>query len=348
MKLLTSRVWGGLRLAVGLALLGLILSATGGWPTVARLWDAAWLLPASAALTLAGGATEAQRLRVLLRAQGMRLSFGQAYRLVAVGLFFSYCLPGGTGGDIMKLYYLASSRRDRVVELATVLLLDRVVALCSLLSVVVGLALCNWPLVQRQPLLLGLIAVALTTLVALLLGGVLSCSARVRASRLYGFLTARMPGHRYLKRTGDALYVFRDHKSAVLGAALWSTLGHAGLLLSLAAWGTVLVPKAPGIVTCLLAGLGLVANALPLTPGGLGVGETAFERLFKLVGFTGAAMLPLAWRISSLPLCLVGWVCYTAGVKARRLHPVQEIEAAPVASAAPAEGMYSAKAGATP
>jgi len=143
-----------------------------------------------------------------------------------------------------------------------------------------------------------------------------------------------MPFHRLLSRVADALYAFRKHKRAILEAGLWTLVGHAALLLGFAAAGTVLVPESPALVTGFLGGLGMLANALPLTPAGLGVGETAFDRLFALVGVTGGATLPLAWRVGSLPLGLLGCVFYAVGVKARRPHPVRAADTASVASLA--------------
>jgi uncharacterized membrane protein YbhN (UPF0104 family) len=59
--------------------------------------------------------------------------------------------------------------------------------------------------------------------------------------------------------------------------------------------------------------LGLLANALTITPGGLGVGEAAFEGLFRTVGYDGGARLILAWRVGMLALCSVGCALYIAG-----------------------------------
>ena len=63
---------------------------------------------------------------------------------------------------------------------------------------------------------------------------------------------------------------------------------------------------------------GFFANALPLTPGGLGVGETAFDSLFRLAGATTGAELLLAWRIGMLPFCLFGCLLYILGLRAHR------------------------------
>jgi uncharacterized membrane protein YbhN (UPF0104 family) len=78
------------------------------------------------------------------------------------------------------------------------------------------------------------------------------------------------------------------------------------------------MPNAQPLTVCLLALLGMVANALPITPGGLGVGEAAFEGLFRMVGYSGGARIILAWRVGMLALCFLGSALYIAG--ARRGH----------------------------
>jgi uncharacterized membrane protein YbhN (UPF0104 family) len=75
------------------------------------------------------------------------------------------------------------------------------------------------------------------------------------------------------------------------------------------------MPNAQPLTVCLLALLGLLANALPITPGGLGVGEAAFEGLFRTVGYGGGARLILAWRVGMLALCCLGCALYIAGAR---------------------------------
>jgi uncharacterized protein (TIRG00374 family) len=306
------------RIALGIGLLYYVVSTTGGWSAAKQFICIAWLLPGQAALTFFSAAIESKRMVLLFRPQGIRLSFGDGYRLVAIGTFFNFCIPGGTGGDVMKLYYLASENRSQVVEVATVLLVDRAVALFSLLFLVVTLALLNGQLVRDYPTIQWLVGAALVGMIGLLVLAVISCSARVRAGRLYAFVMARLPLHRHLEHASDALYAFREHKMALVGAALLSILGHTALAGMFLTVGTVLIPNAKALATCVLALLGLLANALPITPGGLGVGEAAFERLFRLMDYSGGAQLMLAWRVATLPLCLVGCVIYILGARRHR------------------------------
>jgi uncharacterized membrane protein YbhN (UPF0104 family) len=60
--------------------------------------------------------------------------------------------------------------------------------------------------------------------------------------------------------------------------------------------------------------LGFIADNLPVTPGGLGVGETAFSALFLVAGLTGGAEALLCWRVWTALVRLLGLVFYLRGI----------------------------------
>jgi uncharacterized membrane protein YbhN (UPF0104 family) len=61
--------------------------------------------------------------------------------------------------------------------------------------------------------------------------------------------------------------------------------------------------------------MGYIANALPITPGGLGVGEAAMEALFTMSGLGGGAETILGWRVIMIIVGLLGLVFYLKGEK---------------------------------
>jgi uncharacterized membrane protein YbhN (UPF0104 family) len=67
-----------------------------------------------------------------------------------------------------------------------------------------------------------------------------------------------------------------------------------------------LLPGAPAGLVASLAFIGLIVNAIPITPGGIGVGEAAFDGLFHLAGFDGGARLLLFWRLGQVPMAILG------------------------------------------
>ena len=304
-----------LRVALGVGLLYYILAVSGGWAATKQLFSTRWLLPWLFALTIFGAAIEAKRLGFLFRAQGMRLSFVEGYRAVSIAALFNFCIPGGTGGDVMKLYYLAVDNPGRRIEIATLLFVDRSVALFCMLCLVVALALIDGRLVWESPLIGGLVTFAALCAIGLLTLGAVACSTRLRESRWYGYLMSKLPLSRYLARAADALYVFRKNKTALAKAAGLTLIGHLALLGVLSAAARAFIPNAPALTVSLLALLGLLANALPITPGGMGVGEAAFEGLFRSAGYSGGAHLILAWRVGMLALCCVGCAVYVTGAR---------------------------------
>ena len=53
-----------------------------------------------------------------------------------------------------------------------------------------------------------------------------------------------------------------------------------------------------------------IANALPITPGGMGVGEAATETLFRSIGTPGGAILMVTWRASTVAICVLGAIFF--------------------------------------
>lgn len=315
--------WTALRLLLGLALLTWVLRNDAVRESFGAFRDALWIVPALAGLTFLGAAIESSRLGLLFRAQGMELPFREGYRVVAIGCFFNHCIPGGTGGDLVKLYYLARGNRGRGVEVATLLLVDRAVALFALLVLILGLAAPNVALLDEDPLLASFATMALGGVIALWVAWAFARSRRLRASKFYRLCCEKLPLGGLLERIGAALYEFRGRTPALLGAALLSLVGHIALVLMFTLTARLVMPNVDATTVGFLAMLGMLANALPVTPGGLGVGEAAFTGLFRKLGETAGATLILAWRVGQVPLALIGWGLYVAGKKQRGSVPMR-------------------------
>ena len=46
------------------------------------------------------------RWQLLLRIQGIDLSWSRVFKLLLIGVFFNFFIPGGTGGDVVKTFFL--------------------------------------------------------------------------------------------------------------------------------------------------------------------------------------------------------------------------------------------------
>jgi uncharacterized protein (TIRG00374 family) len=250
------------------------------------------------------------RLCLLMRPQALRLSFSASLRLSLIGLFFNTCLPGATGGDIVRIYYAAKDNPGRRIEIVTVFLLDRLSGMFSILLLPLLWSPFFAQALASQTILQTLLWATAFGLGVLSVGMGCAMSARVCESRVVSWLLQQMPRGQYLARALATCQTAGSHPGS-LGVALIVSLG-GQMLMTLS---TLLIvqmthPEGVSLLMALLIPLGFVANSLPLTPGGLGVGEAAFDQLFQLAGFTGGAVALLGWRLLILLIGLPGLVVY--------------------------------------
>lgn len=268
---------------------------------------------AAGALLAADALAIAWRLALLVNAHGLRLALGASVRLTFIGLFFNACLPGATGGDAVKIYYAAAGNRGRVTELTTLVLLDRAVGMVGLLAAPLLVAPLFPGLVARVVPLQVLLSLAAGAAAAMVVGAAVGTSAALAPGRPWQRWLASSRAGRVAAGALATLRAFRGRPGVLASALVLSLLSHAMAVAAILL--LVLATHAAEFAwpLALLIPLGLVANALPLTPGGLGVGEAAFERLFALVGATSGADSLLAWRVLTVVVSLVGVGFYLGG-----------------------------------
>ncbi len=308
-------LFGAMRFAIGFALLAFVLSRGGALESVGVLFRHAWLLPTAALLMALGAAVEAYRLALLFQSQALRLPWLDGFRVVSIGALFNFCIPGGTGGDVMKLYYLASGNPGRKVEVVTLLFVDRVVSLVSILAVALGCAALSADLLSAHPPILSLALVMLAGFVAICAFATLAVSEKLRASRLYTGTLNKLPFGGYVRRGMDAMYALRRHGGTLALAIGVSLIGHGLLLVLIVLTGHIVLPEVPIAPLCLLTVLGMIANVLPVTPAGLGVGEAVIDWLFRTAGYGAGSAIIVAWRIAQLPLLVLGAIFYATGTR---------------------------------
>ena len=237
---------------------------------------------------------------LLLRIQGIKEPLGRVLWLTWAGYFGALVLPGAAGGDLAK-GYLVLRRRDqgRARALSTVLA-DRALGLYSLL--LLGLFPLGW-LSASGLLSSGVVRIALLILGLFLvatLGGL--CLLFPSSRRV---LLAAVP--RAWREAWDESLV--NYSRAVWPLCLCMGISLASNVLGLLSFslaGRTLGSEIPP-ATALLAGpLVVLANNLPVSPGGIGVGESAAEALFVLLGATGGAEAMLLLRLVGAVVALLG------------------------------------------
>ena len=109
----------------------------------------------------------------------------------------------------------------------------------------------------------------------------------------------------------------------MLLALLLSLLANLALVVVTGLGLYAVNPAAFSMRLALVAPIGHLVNSLPLTPGGIGVGETAFNSLFALAGMNGGAETLLCLRLWNVFVGFLGLLVYLLGM-GRIVHPIED------------------------
>jgi uncharacterized protein (TIRG00374 family) len=309
-------LFGLLRWAIGVGLLVyLVESKTIDLRTLSKLWTAWPTTVLALFLILLDMALIAYRLCVMFRPRGIHLGLWTSFQLTLIGLFFSTFLPGRAGGDLARAYYALRDNRGRREEILTILIFDRMIGFFSFLLIPLLFVLVSPSVLWVVPALRILITVIAGLSVAILLVFLACLLSRPRSSPS-SEETQRMGWAR--KTIVKVLHTIREYRrnpGTILAALGISLVANSLVVVVTALAVHLLNPSQVSARMWVIIPAGQIANSLPLTPGGLGVGETAFSALFDMAGMRGGADALLCWRIWTILASLLGLAFYWGGLK---------------------------------
>ena len=311
-----------LRLAAGVAIL-FYLAKSGqiDLSSLARLLHAWPLTLVALGFLLLDILLMSIRASLLFRNARLTLSLRNSVQLNLVGFLFSTFLPGAAGGDIAKVVYATKENHGKRAEVATVLILDRIVGLFSLVMLPLLFAPLFSDLVRSVPVLERLLWLDAALAGSMLLGAAMVMIFSPTRSWV-AYLLGRWPGIRSLAlRVIDALRTHGKARGTLFFALLLSLLANLALIVVTALGLFTVSPGSFTIRLALVAPIGHLVNSLPLTPGGIGVGETAFNALFRLAGMSSGAEALLCVRLWNFLVGLLGLLVYLFGM-GKIVHPL--------------------------
>ncbi len=272
--------------------------------TLSRLARAPVALVEALLLYVVGAMLSFQRWQVLLRAIHVDTRFWRAQKLGFLGLFFSNIIPGMTGGDLVKAIMVARDHPEQKPAAVLSVIVDRAIGLLGLAVVASSVLAFQHGRFPKTELRLNLI------LGAILAGACVVMSRRLRRAIRLDKLLAALPFAPVLKKLDRAALLYREAGWAVAYAVVASFAVHGMILTSIAVLGNALGMHIPTLDYFALSPLALIAQSLPLTPNGVGVGELAFIYFFSQAGVPRAAALALSvsYRVLQLCVSLIGGV----------------------------------------
>lgn len=286
-------------------------------------WDAlkdqpkqwSWLVLALL-LVLAETILSFVRWRMLVKALSIPLRLAEAIRLGFIGYLFNLVSAGSVGGDIFKAVAVCRFRESKRPEAVASVLMDRVVGLVGLIIV----ACFSLELLGRDNL---------PTTLQLIRKGAWASAAICVAGMVAVVLFGKHLPIDWLKRIpwlGPAIHrmalaglIFEGRAVLLINLTLLSVVVHLGLTYSMALISNALYVHPPSVGRHFqVIPPAVVAGALPITPGGLGVQEGAIDRLFKefpdadaqYSGLIVAAM----YRLMTFCVAGIGAIYYFAGI----------------------------------
>lgn len=238
------------------------------------------------------------RWLALLKVQELEMAWPKALGMTWLGYFASLFLPGATGGDLAKAYLACRNKPIAKTAAVSTVLMDRLVGLQSLL------------LLASVASILLLATGCSTRLAAVSWFSLLLFGASVLAVLFVLWpptsrVAVRLLPRRFRKAMADSLRLYRSAWPSLSGIVLYSCLCSA-------------LAIAPYVLTALALGeefsygqllavpLVGIANAVPISPGGLGVGEAVGAQLFAAFGSANGGLIILTVRLGLVAFSLPG------------------------------------------
>jgi uncharacterized protein (TIRG00374 family) len=222
------------------------------------------------------------RWKLLLQGVNIDMPMRQVVRLSMIGQFFSIIMPGAVGGDLIKAVYIAKQHSGQRTDAIASILLDRILGFLTLMLFATIFFLLSFDpahlprSVQGFGTLLALGTLALV-LIVLLPGQAVKLMEKYKSE------------HPLVVRISKTLKAFARHPLTIIQGLLISIVSQGGAILGMYFIGKSLYGPLPwgnldGMRFISATAVGTTASALPLSPMGLGIGQVAFGKVFKILG----------------------------------------------------------------
>ena len=249
---------------------------------------------------------------LLLRAIGVQVKPKQIFILTWIGNFFNTTLPGAVTGDVVKGYYVIKAQQEEGRTRAFMtLLIDRFVGLFGLIVMAFLALVFNLELILSQERLH-----SLAWMITILFGG----TVLFYTITLFPFKEGRDPFIRFFQRLPakkislkvySAFKSYQQQKTTLLLTLLLAIGIHTLIALLFFQVANLMGIEDMELATqFFLMPIGLITVAIPLAPGGIGIGHAAFESLYQLAGYSGGADIFNLFIIVQLGVFLLGGIPY--------------------------------------
>lgn len=227
-----------------------------------------------------------ERWRFLLQTQDIKAPSGAVFKLSLIGTFFNFAMPGGVGGDVIKAYYFTREHPGSKVVAVTSVLMDRVLGLFAMTFLALVVMFYDVEHIWITPSLKTLFWAITLLFVFFVLGLGLVFSQKDSVRSTLQKIIRKLPLSEKLLKLYESMHLYGKDKRQLVIVVLISLASQACAIAFLYLAGYMAgFTDVPAKTFFLVAPLGFMATAIPISPAGVGVGQAAFYFLFNL--YTG-------------------------------------------------------------
>ncbi len=251
------------------------------------------------------------RWHVLLKVQKIHLTLPRLTGLFLIGMFYNQFLPGGTGGDIMKSYYLLKETPDKKAGALLAVVFDRFIGLVALVAITATLIGLRYDFLSQKPetrSLLWLLLIILGASIAFLFSTFI-----ISGFKLFHSLPAHFPGRDKLIEISAAYHLYAHHWRATLVAFVASLVAHLATFATFLCAAYALGAPVPLVDFFAVMPVERTISALPISFAGIGLREKVLQIMLNGLCGVPEAKAILIGSLSFLIIlvcCLPGALVY--------------------------------------
>jgi uncharacterized protein (TIRG00374 family) len=249
------------------------------------LWVAILIFPGTFLLTT-------MRWHELLRVLDIRLAPLRTFALNMVGSFWNVAMPGTTGGDVLKAYYVAKQTHHRTRAVMSVLV-DRVIGLLALIVLGGAMASLKWNIPQCRLVCISSVAILGAVAVSLLI----FYNPTLHKAFFLDAIIGKLPMQKTVHTAIESLHLYGRRPGTVLLALIGSIPVHLIVVCSAMFSGMAFHLPVHPFYYFIFVPVIVLASSIPISFQGAGVMEYFAILLFQPLGVTVAQAVALTMSI---------------------------------------------------
>ena len=227
----------------------------------------------------------------LMQMLGIRISLARAFVLNMVGAFYNTFMPGSTGGDVLKAYYVSKFTAMRTHAVMSVIV-DRLIGLVALIIIGGAMAAFQYQIRECREVAVICGMIVLGTIFGL----AVFCNSKLRQITGLDFIINRLPMQQQVQTALQAIELYRQRPWLVLSTLVMTFPVHFTVIVSAMFVGTAFSLPLPLMYYWAAVPVIVLVGSIPISPQGAGVMEVLALQLTRVYGTSAGQAF--AWTMS--------------------------------------------------